>query len=193
MQTLFPSDTGESNESDRPTEPLINPWIQIKQKLKEVVSPEDFQKWIHPLHSNAFTNNEVVISLPDMTSYQVILDRFIDQFDYCKATLGLDVYFRFEIEGTESTAAEVFEGDSDSTLNELLNHGEVEQEPPPPDYNSESSNTVSRALTHHSQLNTEYTFQNFVNGPSNQFAHASCLAVADAPGQHYNPLFLYLP
>ena len=43
------------------------------------------------------------------------------------------------------------------------------------------------------QLNLipKYTFANFVVGASNQFAHASCLAVASQPGDHYNPLFLY--
>ncbi|SME91248.1 chromosomal replication initiator protein DnaA [Pseudobacteriovorax antillogorgiicola] len=190
MQTLFPPESGESNESSKNLDPKQSPWLKIKQQLKELIEPDEFDKWIAPLDSKSHSDDEVVISLPDMTSYQVILDRFIDQFDYCKATLGLQVFFRFEIEGTESTASEVFEDDS-STLNELLSHNEVSDPDPQPDYTREPSSPVSRALTHHSQLNTEYTFQNFVNGPSNQFAHASCLAVADAPGQHYNPLFLY--
>ena len=40
-------------------------------------------------------------------------------------------------------------------------------------------------------MNPKYTFKNFVVGASNQFAHAACLAVAEAPAQAYNPLFLY--
>jgi chromosomal replication initiator protein len=40
-------------------------------------------------------------------------------------------------------------------------------------------------------LNPAYTFESFVRGDSNQFAHATCMAVADAPGQAYNPLFIY--
>lgn len=40
-------------------------------------------------------------------------------------------------------------------------------------------------------LNKDYTFSNFVVGPSNQLAHAACQAVADKPGQVYNPLFVH--
>jgi chromosomal replication initiator protein len=40
-------------------------------------------------------------------------------------------------------------------------------------------------------LNPQYTFENFIPGPSNNFAHAAALAVAESPGKSYNPLFLH--
>ena len=42
-------------------------------------------------------------------------------------------------------------------------------------------------------FNPQFTFDNFVVGPSNRFAHSACIAVTNIPGQVYNPLFLYGP
>lgn len=48
-------------------------------------------------------------------------------------------------------------------------------------------------LTREGTLEPRYTFESFVVGASNQFAHASAVAVAEQPGRQYNPLFLYSP
>jgi chromosomal replication initiator protein len=51
--------------------------------------------------------------------------------------------------------------------------------------------TVSPPTASAAFLNPRYTFDNFVVGPCNRFAHAAALAVAEAPAKNYNPLFLY--
>ena len=52
-----------------------------------------------------------------------------------------------------------------------------------------SANLMNEAIER-ANLNPKYTFDTFVVGSNNKFAHAASLAVADKPGQIYNPLFL---
>lgn len=173
----------------------------------------EFTRWIEPLRSKIVSDSEIIISFPDMSSYQKVLGSYMDQIDYCKATLGLSALVRFEIEGSDTNDSETLEHmdmyadlqgpvvsfpDPQPSVDSYSPPGPSDfdsfSETQNPNYQEdsrESSNTVARALTLQSQLNIEYTFEAFVNGPSNQFAHASLLAVADAPGKTYNPLFLY--
>src|SRR5947199_820083 len=51
--------------------------------------------------------------------------------------------------------------------------------------------TPPSALSGLTELTPGYTFDSFIVGPSNQFAHAACRAVAEAPSRSYNPLFIY--
>ena len=68
----------------------------------------------------------------------------------------------------------------------FLTPADVIQEPAAED-TGESATATSDQLP----LNSEYTFDTFVIGPSNRLAHAACTAVSESPGQTYNPLFIH--
>jgi chromosomal replication initiator protein len=56
---------------------------------------------------------------------------------------------------------------------------------------NKGSPTASKTPRSELRLHPDYTFDNFVVGPSNRLAHASCVAVSQSPGNTYNPLFIY--
>ena len=197
MSTLFPPDNTlflSHENAFSQCETSCSIWDIIKSRLQSLLDEGSYQTWIAPLKTAQLTDeNELIISLPNMTFHQVIFDKLMKYFDICKNELGFAIFFRFELE--ESTSIE--NGTSSSSLGtpqEELSDPAIEDPSlaSSPDLGAEPLGiAVSRSLTHQSVLNNTYTFANFVNGSSNQFAHASCLSVADDPGQNYNPLFIY--
>ncbi|AKV87004.1 chromosomal replication initiator protein DnaA [Microbacterium sp. NPDC089320] len=91
-------------------------------------------------------------------------------------------------------------GDEVTSYRVVVNH-ELAEQPTAPiavaDYGRQEQIRVESPmeqptqLRHESRLNPKYTFDNFVIGQSNRFAHAAAVAVAEAPAKAYNPLFIY--
>ncbi|WP_309065969.1 chromosomal replication initiator protein DnaA [Microbacterium sp.] len=91
-------------------------------------------------------------------------------------------------------------GDEVTSYRTVVNHELADQPIAPisvPDFASEPARVESpmeqqsAPVRHESRLNPKYTFDNFVIGQSNRFAHAAAVAVAEAPAKAYNPLFIY--
>ncbi|WP_193597423.1 chromosomal replication initiator protein DnaA [Microbacterium sp. YJN-G] len=91
-------------------------------------------------------------------------------------------------------------GDEVTSYRTVVNHELADQPTAPiavPDFSTpepvrlETAIEPPAVLRHESRLNPKYTFDNFVIGQSNRFAHAAAVAVAEAPAKAYNPLFIY--
>lgn len=203
MQTLFPNDAPEFQmDLNDPfnTDPQNQPWAKICRMLKGLLSAQEFTEWVAPLRVISESSTEIVVGIPDLVFYQSIIDSFLDKIEFCKTSLGINVLIRFEVLAStpdQTAKPGASANQKDFGLSPEFNQIEFSGSPvadgarqefePSPNMNS----SFTRALTHHSTLNPEYCFESFVRGPSNQFAHASCLAVADNPGKAYNPLFIY--
>lgn len=196
MQELFSPEKFDSKltASTKPVKPF-DIWTSILNHLKQTLPESEIREWFGPIKVQAVNPHELLIKVPNMIFYHAIFDNYSKALNEAKEALGLNILLRFEIDGGEFQENRV-NAPLALSIAEQENLSPVELEQTPPqimdgDLNQHEDRAVSRALTFESQLNPEYTFETFVNGPSNQFAHASCLAVAENPGQTYNPLFLY--
>lgn len=139
-------------------------WETIKDEMRGVIGNEEYAVWLKPLQSAHIKDDVLSIDIPDMAFYQSFTNNHLHTLERCKNALGFnDLHLKLTIASQEDEhEAEV-------------SHGQP----------------FSRSLSEQSSLNTAYTFDNFVRGPSNQFALASCLNVSENPGLNYNPLFIY--
>jgi chromosomal replication initiator protein len=147
-------------------------WDQVLGRIETKVNRHSFYTWFKPTSFVAEGNGAITVRVPNQLfkdwltkHYSLVLSEALAEV----RRPGTSVVF--VAEGTAiSPPAE--ENPSEQEAFEL--------EPP-----------AAAATTSPGGLNPRYTFDTFIVGPSNQFAHAACRAVAEAPSRSYNPLFIY--
>ena len=138
-------------------------WKKILDLLNERIESQAYDAWIKPLSFLKIENKELFIEVPDL---------FFKEW--------LEVNY---LSLVKDAACEVMQ--DTITLHLEVNRKQVQKNKPPVARLPQEQHLVA------SNISSRYTFDNFVVGSSNQFAHAACFSVANNPALNYNPLFLF--
>jgi chromosomal replication initiator protein len=144
-----------------------NPWDLIKEQLEKKLSAESFENWITRTKFAGIEGKTLLVSAPDAPSATFLSEEYTQQAQSLARALGLGVE-RVEFVSDGPARMPGMPGSRPHPLHET----QAEMETP-----------VS--------LNPRFTFDSFVVGSCNQFAHAAAQSVAMNPSRSYNPLFLY--
>jgi len=146
-------------------------WSRVTEVLREKIGSQNLETWFQPALFLGVHDTRAILQLPNRF--------FIDWISEHHQRALLES-FR-EVLGTE--VAHVVLRVNPNPQGELF---------PSSDRRRESAAAEApRRLARRGGLVPRYTFANFVVGASNKFAHAAAEAVANKPGEHYNPLFIY--
>ncbi|MDY6333726.1 MAG: chromosomal replication initiator protein DnaA [Lachnospiraceae bacterium] len=150
---------------------IISKWDEIRQNLQQefAISGISYRTWIEPLTVYSVKDHIVTIQIHSDQSQMLryISERYTKFFEVIiSETMGQDYSVTFILE-------------------------KEEKQDKPEDAEGDGAAQETRSAAEASNLNPRYTFDTFVVGKTNQFAHSACVAVAESPGEAYNPLFIY--
>src|ERR1035437_465290 len=162
----------------------LNPWLQILAALEKKVIRQSFETWLKPTRYSHATGRILYVRVPS-PEFQHIGDKYGDLIQEAIDLQSLefdDVSFV-----TAEEDPSIPPQRRDGGFGPVPAHAPTAPPPAPTRTPEQSRFDWSTAA----QLNSRYTFDNFVIGNGNQFARAASLAVAERPSRAYNPLFLY--
>ena len=153
-------------------------WDQVLARVETKVNRHSFSTWFRRTTFLADEGSRVLVQVPDTVFRDWLLKHYSGVLADALAEVGRpDTALAFVTEAEASTQAQV------------ADEQDFKAEPAPA--GAATLPTVEVSAPAAPGLNPRYTFDTFVVGPSNQFAHAACRAVAEAPARSYNPLFIY--
>lgn len=137
-------------------------WISVLDKIKLIVDPVAYTTWFENTKIYAIDDDTINLIVPYEAAKTILKQRYQENMEDIVFDLtGTNYNFKYFLDSEIKKEEEVCE------------IKEVEEE---------------KLI---SNLNPNYTFDNFIVGTSNKFAYVSALAIAESPGMMYNPLFVY--
>ncbi|NTW16036.1 MAG: chromosomal replication initiator protein DnaA [Syntrophaceae bacterium] len=148
-------------------------WEKSLHVIKDKVSQQNFDTWIRPIKISSMEGSNITLHVPNkffkdwlMENYHAVIKEALTSI----AGIDLKVDLQIAMDAKKSQSA-------------TRRAGDHQEKTRPHKKSTRSGNNQS--------LNQHYSFQRFVVGPCNQFAHAASVAVAEQPAKNYNPLFIY--
>jgi chromosomal replication initiator protein len=149
----------------------MNLWDQILARVETKVNRHSFYTWFKPTSFLGEDSGAISVRVPNSLFKEWLTKHYS----------GVIAESLVEVKRPQLTVNFVADGQPDHTPALTPEEKEVGQTPP----------SSPAPITTNAGLNPRYTFDTFIVGPSNQFAHAASRAVAEAPSRSYNPLFIY--
>ena len=147
-------------------------------RLREILGVAKWETWIKPLTVQV-EDSTITLEAPNRFNATWVEDNYTHQIREIASSVWPDPTIAITVNSVEPTSADI----------------EAEPAPYQPTLDegptAHTGNGYRGATQDTSNLVARYSFENFVVGPSNRFAHAAAQAVAEQPGRHYNPLFIY--
>jgi len=153
---------------------MENIWLEAQSNIAKVLTPQTFDTWIRPITFLSFKNNSLLLEVPNKFVKEWVEEKYTSMIQEAVSSLtGIKFQLEFKLN-------DKLQGEKAADAAELA----ITHDDPPPKEKPKQGDLVSN-------LNPKYTFETFVCGASNQFAHAASQAVAANPATNYNPLFIY--
>ncbi len=192
MAQPFVDNSASSFKADNTAEAI---WGGCLKTIKENINTQSYRTWFDPVKPLNFNGEELLIEVPSQFFYEWLEEHYYQLIhDTLEQLIGNRIRLVYSVrdEDVYDDQNLLFEDVHNNTENDILENREKQnadnsganiyiadfQQKPIPDITS--------------MLNSQYTFDNFIKGDSNQFARAAALAVANNPGgTSFNPLVVY--
>jgi chromosomal replication initiator protein len=167
--------TTSYRKTEKNVEESINEiWEKALSSIEEEMPFVSFTTWFEPLKPVAIRGNKFYLQVPNSSKFNksVLENRHKDLISNALS---------FAMNKKNIEACFIFD---ESEIDELEDSAESDKP-------NKSKPVETPPINNSSGINPKYTFERFVIGENNRFAHAACVAVAEAPSEQYNPLFIY--